>query len=148
MYRDILHDLELVRVGELLKARGKRTIFCLQPGDRVQLALQKMAEQEHGAVIVTQGRQALGIFTYGDFARKLAAQGIQASDAKIEDYMSGNVLTVSPSMSLLDVVTILASNRVQHLPVADEIGDALDEDTRIVDVINARDIFQFLLKKN
>ena len=87
-----------------------------------------------GCLIVTDsaGRIA-GIFTERDVVNRLVAEDQDASDTKVGDLMTRNVIVVEPERTLSEVEAIMKQNRVRHLPVAGKdallgllsIGDVL-----------------------
>ena len=54
-----------------------------------------MAENDVGAILVTEGSRLVGIFTERDYARKVVLHGRSSRDSKISELMTSNVLTVS-----------------------------------------------------
>ncbi|MBX3685264.1 MAG: CBS domain-containing protein [Rhodocyclaceae bacterium] len=119
-------------VGQILERKGNK-VFCTQPDTSVLDALGMMAENDVGAILVTEGSRLVGIFTERDYARKVVLHGRSSRDSKISELMTSNVLTVSPSQTLDSVMQMMTENRIRHLPVVDHgalvgivtIGDAV-----------------------
>lgn len=119
-------------VGQILERKGSK-VFCTSPDTSVLDALKVMAENDVGAVLVTEGTRLLGIFTERDYARKVVLHGRSSRDSKISELMTSNVLTVSPTQTLDSVMQMMTENRIRHLPVVDHgslvgivtIGDAV-----------------------
>ncbi|MCB1913103.1 MAG: CBS domain-containing protein [Rhodocyclaceae bacterium] len=119
-------------VGQILERKGNK-VFCTQPDTSVLDALGLMAENDVGAILVTEGSRLVGIFTERDYARKVVLHGRSSRDSKISELMTSNVLTVSPSQTLDSVMQMMTENRIRHLPVVDHgalvgivtIGDAV-----------------------
>ena len=55
--------------------------------------------------------------------------------------MTSDLFTGSPDLSLLDAVGMLADHGIRHLPIATFVGDPADGDSRIIDIVSARDFF-------
>lgn len=119
-------------VGQILERKGNK-VFCTQPDTSVLDALGLMAENDVGAILVTEGSRLVGIFTERDYARKVVLHGRSSRESKISELMTSNVLTVSPTQTLESVMQMMTENRIRHLPVVDHgelvgivtIGDAV-----------------------
>ncbi|MBX3680681.1 MAG: CBS domain-containing protein [Rhodocyclaceae bacterium] len=119
-------------VGQILERKGSK-VLCTPPETSILDALKIMAENDVGAVLVTEGTRLLGIFTERDYARKVVLHGLSSRDSKISDLMTSNVLTVSPTQTLDSLMQMMTENRIRHLPVVDHgalvgivtIGDAV-----------------------
>jgi CBS domain-containing protein len=119
-------------VHEILSGKSKQ-IHSVSPETSVYEALDLMARTDISAVLVLEGERLVGIFTERDYARKVALKGRNSKDTRIRDVMTQNLLTVSPSQDVDDVMSIMTENRFRHLPVVDRgqlagivtIGDAV-----------------------
>lgn len=108
-------------------------IISVTPDTTVYKALELMARCDISAVLVCEGERLVGIFTERDYARKVVLKGLTSKDAKIGELMTQNLLTVSPSQTVDDVMEIMTRNRFRHLPVVERgqligivtIGDAV-----------------------
>merc|ERR1711991_518873 len=87
--------------------------------------------------MVMDQRQAVGIFTEHDVLDKVVRSKSDPAHVKIEEVMSQNVITGSLEMPVRDAMHLLAANRIRHLPIASYIGDSIDEDSRIVDLVSS-----------
>ena len=118
-------------VQQILNNKGG-TCHGVAPDTTVLEALKLMAERNISAVLVTEGPRLVGIFTERDYARKVVLRGLASKDTKVGDLMTQNVLTVSPSQTVEEVMGIMTNNHIRHLPVVDHgvlagiisIGDA------------------------
>jgi CBS domain-containing protein len=100
-------------------------------------ALELMAKNDVGSVVVADGDCLLGIFTERDYARKLILQGRSSKDTKVSDLMTSNILTVSPTQTIDDCMAMITDNRVRHLPVV--------EKGRIVGIISIGDVVKAVI---
>ena len=83
-------------------------------------ALQLMAEQNIGSVLVMDGERLAGIFSERDYARKGIIEGRKAKSTPVTEVMTANVFTVSLDMTIEDCMNLFSSKRVRHLPVVQE----------------------------
>ncbi|MFT3734692.1 MAG: CBS domain-containing protein [Rhodocyclaceae bacterium] len=119
-------------VKEILAGKSAE-ILGVTPATTVYEALELMAKADISAVLVLESERLVGIFTERDYARKVALRGKSSRDLKIGDVMTQNLLTISPSQNVDDVMSIMTENRFRHLPVVERgklvgivtIGDAV-----------------------
>jgi CBS domain-containing protein len=135
----------MTTVRQILDSKKKAQIISVTPKDVVLDALHKMASADVSAVLVLENERLVGIFTERDYARKLVLQGRSSKDTVIGELMTQNLLTVSPSQTVEDIMTIMTENRFRHLPVVERgkligivtIGDAvkavIDEQKQTID---------------
>lgn len=120
------------RVQQILDVKGKQT-YSVTPDTTVLQALELMAQHDIGALVVLEQGRLAGIFTERDYARKVVLAGRSSQSCTVGELMTGNVLTVSPSQTIDDVMRIMTENRFRHLPVVERgqlvgiitIGDAV-----------------------
>ncbi|WP_374402025.1 CBS domain-containing protein [Niveibacterium sp.] len=121
-----------ITVRQMLQAKGDK-VFTVSPDQSVLHALELMAKNDVGSVLVTEGERLAGIFTERDYARKVVLKGRTSSESTIGELMTCNVLTVSPTQTIDDCMAIMTNNRIRHLPVVEKgqligivtIGDAV-----------------------
>ncbi len=61
-------------VRDILKVKGT-DVWCVEPDATVFDALQRMAEKEIGALVVTQGARVVGLISEREYACKVILQG-------------------------------------------------------------------------
>lgn len=119
-------------VGDVLAAKTN-VLHRVAPDSLVYDALGLMAKFNVSGVLVTQGAELLGIFTERDYARKVVLQGLHSQKTTIDQVMTRQLLTVSRSETIDQVMQTMTDKRVRHLPVIEEgaligiitIGDAV-----------------------
>jgi CBS domain-containing protein len=123
----------MTTVREILAGKKDAQVYSVSPDASVLDALELMARKDVSAVLVLENDRLVGIFTERDYARKLVLQGRASRDTKIGELMTQNLLTISPTQTVEDVMSIMTENRFRHLPVVDRgkligivtIGDAV-----------------------
>jgi CBS domain-containing protein len=104
-------------VLDVLRGKGM-AVFTVRPTDSVLTALQVMAREGVGALMVTTDQGAIaGIVSERDYARKVELLGRTSADTTVADIMSTPVTTVSPSYSVMDCMHLMTARRIRHLPV-------------------------------
>jgi CBS domain-containing protein len=94
--------------GELISIGPDATVFQ---------ALQLMAEQDIGAVLVMDMGDVLGIFSERDYARRIVLQGRTSAGTKVRDIMTSKVVYVGPQQSVADCMALMTDKHFRHLPV-------------------------------
>jgi CBS domain-containing protein len=123
-------------VRQVLEAKGA-TALSLPPSATVYEALELMAKNDIGSVVVADGDCLLGMFTERDYARKLILQGRSSKDTRVSELMTSNILTVSPTQTIDDCMEMITDNRVRHLPVV--------EKGRLVGIISIGDVVKAVI---
>jgi CBS domain-containing protein len=90
-----------------------------------------MRKNRIGSVIIVKDQRPVGILTESDFI-KLVARGTDMKSAVAEDFMNRNVVTCDPSITVIDALVVMRSERIRHLPVVKK--------GRLVGVISIRDL--------
>ena len=106
-------------VRQLLAQKGSR-VETIRPERTVFEALEKMAQANIGALVVTEEDELVGILSERDYARKVILQGRASRDTPVREIMSSPVITVDPSASVEDCMEIMTERKLRHLPVVDE----------------------------
>jgi len=92
-------------------------IFSVTANSSVLDALHVMMEKNISALLITNGRQLLGIFTERDYARKIVLHGKSSADTLVMDVMTADPITVLPSDSIEMCMQIMTDKHIRHLPV-------------------------------
>ena len=119
-------------VRDILREKGA-TVHSVGPDDSVYDALRLMADKNVGALVVFEGDRLVGIISERDYARKVVLRDKISRDTKVEEIMSVEVKTVTPSTDLKECMELFTDNRFRHLPVIENdrvagiisIGDAV-----------------------
>lgn len=90
-----------------------------------------MRKNRIGSVIIIKNRKPAGILTESDFI-KLVARGTDMKNAVAEDFMNRNVVTCEASITVIDALMVMRSERIRHLPVV--------KNGNLVGVISIRDL--------
>jgi CBS domain-containing protein len=119
--------------------RTKSDVYSVRPDDTVFDALRLMADRNVGAVMVVLDNDIVGIFSERDYARKGILRGLASKDTPVSAVMSTPVVTVAPSVSVAECMSLMTHKRIRHLPVV--------EDDRLVGVISIGDVVRALVEE-
>jgi CBS domain-containing protein len=108
----------MLNVQTILDRKGADVVTM--DGEKNALdAAQKMNERHIGAVVVTSGEKAIGIFTERDILRRIVASGRSAGDTRISEVMTSPVACVRRNTTLGECRAIMTRKRIRHLPVVE-----------------------------
>lgn len=126
----------MITVKQLMEQTG-HDLCTILSDDTVFSALQLMAGENVGAVMVEDKGHIVGIFTERDYARKIILQGRCSLDTKLNEIMTHEMITVHPDQTLEECMTLMTKWHIRHLPVMSE--------GRLVGMISMRDVVQVIL---
>ncbi len=120
---------------QLLEERP-RAPLSVSPDDTVFSALELMAKNDIGAVLVMRGDGLAGIFSERDYARKVILLGKSSKETMVREIMTEKVLYALPSQTTDQAMALMTDKHIRHLPVLDanqkvlgmvSIGDLVKE---------------------
>jgi CBS domain-containing protein len=126
----------MITVKDLLKGVATSTVV-VSPKDTVYRALQLMAENNVGAVMISEEGRMVGIFTERDYCRKVILMGRSSLNTPIEEIMTKNMITVRPDQPLEECLELMTKYYIRHLPVQD--GD------KLIGLVSMRDVMTMIL---
>ena len=127
----------MITVKDLIKRQGSGAAVCVAPTDTVYRALQLMAENNVGAVMIVEDDGFLGIFTERDYCRKIILMGRSSVNTPIRDIMTKKMITVSPEQTLEECMELMTKYHIRHLPVQDN--------ERLVGLVSMRNVMELII---
>lgn len=83
-------------------------------------AMQKMAADNIGALLVMKDEKLVGILTERDFSRKSYLLDKPVKDTQVKEIMTRQVAYVDLNNTNEDCMALITEMRVRHLPVLDD----------------------------
>jgi len=108
-----------------------RKVITAKPATTLTEIARLMRKNRIGSVIIIKNRKPAGILTESDFI-KLVARGTDMKNAVAEDFMNRNVVTCEASITVIDALMVMRSERIRHLPVV--------KNGNLVGVMSIRDL--------
>lgn len=103
-------------IAQILQSKG-RQVYSVTPKATVYEALQVMADNRVGALVVLDEGQVVGIFSERDHVRKVDLDGRCSQKAFVHQVMSEDICYITPEVSVDEAMAIMTDKRCRHLPV-------------------------------
>jgi CBS domain-containing protein len=109
----------MATVKQLLDQKGHE-VLSIGPDDSVFDAIKKMADNNVGSLVVTEGERLVGIFTERHYARNVFLKGRSSPETTVREIMSTHVVCARPEQSVEECMAVMTDKAVRHLPVLEK----------------------------
>jgi len=99
--------------------KSSNPVQFIAPIDTVATALQIMADNDLGAILVIDQNRIVGIFSERDYARKILLKGKSSLTTPVSEVMNSRVIYVTPDYTLEECLALMTKRKMRHLPVID-----------------------------
>ena len=125
-----------MKVADILQLKGS-VVKTVSPHETALVLAGQLRAEQIGALIVSSDGNSLdGIVSERDLAYGLGTYGDRLPTIPISDLMTKAVVVCSPRDSVADVLTLMTTRRIRHVPVKD--GDQLVGIISIGDILKQR----------
>ena len=125
-----------MQIADILQHKGSHVVTIL-PSDTIANAARRLTENHIGALIVRdRWGHVVGMLSERDIVWALARHGAETLGYGVADLMISNVITCRPDDEVRDVMALITTRRIRHVPVMD--GDRLAGIVSIGDVLKSR----------
>lgn len=108
-----------MKVEQILQIKGAE-VFAVSESSSVAEAVGLLGEKNIGAVVVrNEAGAVVGILSERDVVRRLKAEGAGVLGAKVGACMTRNPHTCTPDHSIDDLMAMMTTRRIRHIPVVD-----------------------------
>ena len=123
-----------MQVKEILDKKGHRVV-TIEPDRAATEATEIMVDNRIGAIVVAgEGGKIAGIISERDITKGVRDHGPAFFTKQVRDLMSSGVVTCAPDYRIGEIMTLMTSNSIRHLPVVDR--------DRLVGMISIRDVME------
>ena len=124
-------------VARLLESKQSLDVCTISPDATVFDAIKVFAEQNLGALIVTEQGILRGLITERDYARKVILQGRSSKETTVKDIMTENIIFVSPNDTVSACMEVMLNKYIRHLPVV--------ENGKLIGIISMGDVVKSVM---
>ena len=105
-------------VKEILRIKG-HTLFTTPPERSVLEAVEVMAENDIGSLVVMDHGRLAGILTFSEVLRALAERRGALGDVAVADIFARDPLTAAPGLDVMDLRRTMLERHARYVPVMD-----------------------------
>jgi CBS domain-containing protein len=114
----------------------KDLVYSL-PSDMVSDVAKLMKNEDIGPVLIVDesnnGKRLVGIVTDRDLALKVVGEGRDPNSTRVEDVMTGSLVTCRADDDVENAMRAMAQNQLRRIPVVDDSG-------QLVGIISQADV--------
>ena len=112
-------------------------VFSVESSDTVYRALEVMAEENVGSVLVIDDGALVGILSERDYSRKIILLDRGSRETAVAEIMTAKLITVEPATTVTACMELMTDKRVRHLPVL--------EDGELIGLISIGDVVKAVI---
>ena len=108
----------MATVSKIIESKGRKVLT----GGRewtVYEAIEVMAGNNVGSLLIVDGDSIEGIFTERDYLRKIALKSRSSRETRVADVMSSPVITAKLDDAIDYCMAVMTANHLRHLPIMD-----------------------------
>ena len=107
-----------MKVSDILRVKGN-VLFTVKPDASLWSAVQRMAEEDIGSVVVMDHGDLVGMLTFREVIETLKSNGGQVGTRLVRNVMDDAPLTVTPATDVMEVRRLMLERHARYLPVMD-----------------------------
>lgn len=109
----------MTTVAQVLQNKKNVETSTIPPSATVLEAIRLMSSNSIGAIVVVESEKVVGILSERDYTRKVALMHRKSDQTLVSDIMTSNVISISPSHTVDDCLSLMTERHIRHLPVVE-----------------------------
>ena len=122
------------KVGDFMST----TLYSVSPGENAYEAVEKMYQNNIGALLVKDGEEYVGMFTKTDWMVLVLRGEGDPKTMKVSSLMTKLEYTIDRDQTIAEACAIMEKNHIRHLPVTKE--------KNIVGMFSVKDLEKYYLQ--
>ncbi len=109
----------MATLQDILMTKGSQVVSIEQNATVLEAAV-LMNQHKIGALVVTDRRRVVGIFTERDVLRRVVVLRHDPATTMVSDVMTSEVVCAAPDTSIDEARSVMKNRRIRHLPVTSD----------------------------
>jgi CBS domain-containing protein len=105
-------------VSEILRIKGN-TLYTTTPGGAVMDAVNVMADNDIGSLVVMEGGRLVGMLTFREVLAAMAARDGSLAGVQVADIYERDPLTAAPALDVMELRRTMLDRHARYVPVLD-----------------------------